>query len=72
PGWMQPLSYISPATYVLEAMRGAILDGEGTLDLLPTMVPMLIIGLVTIPLGMAVFGYFERYAKRTGKLKRSG
>ncbi len=72
PGWMQPLSYISPATYVLEAMRGAILDGEGTLDLLPTMVPMLLIGLITIPLGMAIFGYFERYAKRTGKLKRSG
>lgn len=72
PGWMQPFSYISPATYVLEAMRGAILDGEGTIDLLPSMVPMLLIGLVTIPLGMAVFGYFERYAKRTGKLKRSG
>ncbi len=72
PEWMQPFSYISPATYVLEAMRGAILDGESTVDLLPTMVPMLLIGLVTIPLGMAVFGYFERYAKRTGKLKRSG
>ncbi|MGH9173162.1 MAG: ABC transporter permease [Vicinamibacterales bacterium] len=72
PGWMKPLSYISPATYVLEAMRGAILDGDGTIDLLPSMAPMLIIGLVTIPLGMAVFGYFERYAKRTGKLKRSG
>ena len=53
-------------------MRGAILDGEGTIDLLPSMAPMLLIGLVTIPLGMAVFGYFERYAKRTGRLKRSG
>jgi ABC-2 type transport system permease protein len=72
PGWMQPFSYISPATYVLEAMRGAILDGEATVDLIPEMIPMLIIGLVTIPLGMAIFGYFERYAKRTGKLKRSG
>lgn len=72
PGWMQPLSYVSPATYVLEAMRAAILDGEGTIDLLPQLLPMLLIGGVTIPLGMYVFGYFERYAKRTGRLKRSG
>ena len=72
PGWMQPLSYISPATYVLEAMRAAILDSEGTIDLLPQLLPMLLIGGVTIPLRMYVFGYFERYAKRTGRLKRSG
>jgi ABC-2 type transport system permease protein len=72
PGWMQPLSYISPATYVLDAMRAAILDGEGTVELLPQLLPMLLIGGVTIPLGMYVFGYFERYAKRTGRLKRSG
>lgn len=72
PGWMQVLSTVSPATYVLEAMREAILDGTSTWDLLPATVPMLIIGAVTIPLGMATFGYFERYAKRTGKLKRSG
>jgi ABC-2 type transport system permease protein len=72
PGWMQMLAKISPATYVLEAMRSAILDGKSTMDLLPQMVPMLLIGLVTVPLGMAIFSYFERYAKRTGKLKRSG
>ncbi len=72
PGWMQVLSTVSPATYVLDAMRAAILDGTGTIDLLPKMVPLLLIGLVTVPLGMAIFGYFERYAKRTGRLKRSG
>lgn len=72
PGWMQLLSTVSPATYVLEAMRDAILDGTGTLDLLPELLPLLAIGVVTIPLGMWVFGHFERYAKRTGRLKRSG
>ena len=72
PGWMQALSTISPATYVLEAMRAAILDGEATIDLLPKLLPMLLIGVVTIPAGMWVFNYFERYAKRTGRLKRSG
>jgi ABC-2 type transport system permease protein len=72
PGWMQVLSHLSPATYVLDAMRGAILDGTGTVDLLPKMLPMLLIGLITVPLGLYIFGYFERYAKRTGRLKRSG
>ncbi|RIK36181.1 MAG: ABC transporter [Chloroflexi bacterium] len=72
PGWMQVLSTLSPATYVLEAMRSALLDGASTLDLLPKMLPMLLIGVVTVPLGLVVFGYFERYAKRTGRLKRSG
>jgi ABC-2 type transport system permease protein len=72
PGWMQLLAKISPATYVLEAMRGAILDGTGTVALLPKMIPMLVIGVITIPVGMYVFGHFERYAKRTGRLKRSG
>jgi ABC-2 type transport system permease protein len=72
PGWMQVLSTISPATYVLDAMRAAILDGTGTIDLLPKMIPMLVIGLITIPVGMYIFGVFERYAKRTGRLKRSG
>lgn len=72
PGWMQPFSALSPATYVLEAMRAAILDGASTVSLLGDMVPVLLIGLITIPIGMLIFGYFERYAKRTGRLKRSG
>lgn len=72
PQWMQWFSTISPATYVLEAMRGAILDGQSSGELIGGMIPVVIIGLITIPLGMWIFGYFERYAKRTGRLKRSG
>ena len=34
--------------------------------------PLLVIGAVSIPLGLAVFRRGERYAKRHGKLKRSG
>ena len=34
--------------------------------------PLVVIGIVSIPLGLAVFGLGERYAKRHGKLKRSG
>jgi ABC-2 type transport system permease protein len=34
--------------------------------------PLIAIGAVSIPLGLAVFKAGERYAKRTGKLKRAG
>ena len=72
PAWMQPLATVSPATYVLEGMRATILDGAPTLAIGPYLLPILVLGVVTLPLGLAVFGWAERYAKRTGKLKRSG
>jgi len=72
PGWMQPLSAISPATYVLEAMRASILDGAPIADFYGDLLALGLIAVIAIPAGMAIFGYFERYAKRTGRLKRSG
>jgi len=72
PSWMQAAARISPATYVLEGMRATILDGKPTDQLWHYLIPMAIIGALTIPLGMAVFNAVERYAKQTGRLKRSG
>jgi ABC-2 type transport system permease protein len=34
--------------------------------------PLALLGVVSIPLGLGVFRLGERYAKRHGKLKRSG
>jgi len=71
----QPLatiSYFSPATYVIEGIRGALIRGDGVLDLWRTLVGLLITGMVLIPLGVWVYSWGERYAKRTGRLKRSG
>jgi hypothetical protein len=34
--------------------------------------PLIVIGVFSIPIGLLVFRSGERYAKRTGKLKRSG
>ncbi len=39
---------------------------------LPTIVLLLVIGIILIPLGIIVFRQAEFYAKKTGKLKRSG
>ncbi len=72
PDWMEPLATVSPATYVLEGMRAALLEGTPTLALGPSILPILILGVLTVPLGIAIFGWGERYAKRTGRLKRSG
>jgi ABC-2 type transport system permease protein len=72
PGWMQALAVISPATYALEGIRHAILDGAGVGAVWGDIWPLIIIGAVTIPLGLEVFRRGERYAKRHGKLKRSG
>jgi ABC-2 type transport system permease protein len=72
PAPMRWLSTISPATYALEGIRDAILRGQGVGAMWDQLVPLIVIGAVSIPLGLAVFRRGERYAKQHGKLKRSG
>lgn len=72
PGWLQAVSTISPATYVIEGMRRALLDGADIVSLWPLVWPALLAGAVSVPLGLRLFLAAERYAKRTGRLKRSG
>ncbi|HUK93726.1 MAG TPA: ABC transporter permease [Gaiellaceae bacterium] len=72
PGWMQALSKISPATYALEGCRSAILDGTGLTGLWSDIWPLILIGIVSVPLGLWTFRTGERHAKKHGKLKRSG
>jgi ABC-2 type transport system permease protein len=72
PGWMQILSFISPATYVIRGMRDALLDGADLVAVWPNLWPALLVGAISIPIGMRVFLWAERHAKRTGRLKRSG
>jgi ABC-2 type transport system permease protein len=72
PEWMQVISKFSPATYVLDGVRAGILDGVPLTDLVHDVVPLIVMGIVLIPAGLWAFGRAERYAKRTGKLKRVG
>jgi ABC-2 type transport system permease protein len=72
PGWMQVLSHISPATYVLDGVRKGLIDGTPVTGLLGDIWPLLLMGAFFIPFGLWAFGRAERYAKRTGKLKRVG
>jgi ABC-2 type transport system permease protein len=72
PGWMQAIATISPATYALHGIRAAVLDGAGVGAVWGDLWPLILLGVVAIPAGLAVFRAGERYAKRHGKLKRSG
>ena len=72
PGWLQVIAAGSPATYVIRGMRACLLRGEATVTLLPTIFLLIGIGLAIIVVGLIIFRYVEAYAKRAGRLKRSG
>jgi ABC-2 type transport system permease protein len=83
PGWLQPLSWLSPATYSLSACRKLVGVGNpastvehlagAPLSAVTFELGMLaLMGVALIPLGLWVFGRVEKWAKHTGKLKRTG
>lgn len=72
PPWLRVLSFVSPATYILDGLRGAIQHGRSTAELWPELALLAGYGALLIPLSLATFAAAERWAKRTGRLKRSG
>jgi ABC-2 type transport system permease protein len=72
PAWLQVFSFISPATYILEGIRSAMIDGTGLMDVGPELGALAVFGVVLVPLSLVAFTWAEAYAKRTGKLKRQG
>ncbi|NLN77822.1 MAG: ABC transporter permease [Armatimonadetes bacterium] len=83
PHWLQPFSTFSPATYALSASRKLIgvdnplstptkLVSSPIREAIPELLILMVMGLVLIPLGLWVFNQAETWAKRTGKLKRTG
>ena len=70
---MQAISTISPATYALRGIRHAIhRRATPSPRCWGDIWPLLLIGAVSIPLGLWIFRRGEVYAKKHGKLKRSG
>jgi len=72
PAWMQFLAKLSPVTYVLDGIRGAIMEGMPMSAMWQFVIPLAIFAVVSLPLGVWAFKKAEAYAKRTGKLKRVG
>ncbi|HEV3354091.1 MAG TPA: ABC transporter permease [Acidimicrobiales bacterium] len=72
PAGLRAVSYLSPATYLLRSLRHALIDGATVSDVAVDLVIMAAFAVVMIPLSIAVFSAAERWAKRTGRLKRHG
>ncbi|HEV3309192.1 MAG TPA: ABC transporter permease [Chloroflexota bacterium] len=72
PGWLQIFSHVSPATYILSGLRTMLLGHVTGGALAAALIPLGIIGIVTVPMGVWLFGRAEHFAKRTGRLKRAG
>jgi ABC-2 type transport system permease protein len=72
PGWLHALSVLSPATYLLRGIRAAVLDGQGVTDQAGTLAILAVFGVVMIPASLWTFSAAERWAKKTGRLKRHG
>src|SRR6187200_3468675 len=56
PPWMQVLSRLSPATYVLEGVRAGLIDGKPVTELTHLVWPLIVMGAVLIPFGLWAFG----------------
>jgi len=83
PSWIRPLSVISPAKYALDACRKLMgtdnpastnghLAGASLSSVTPLLLVLALMGIILIPAGLYVFGVAEKWAKKTGKLKRTG
>lgn len=72
PGWLQLGSHLSPATYLLRGIRNALLNGAGIGSQAEVLVVLAVFGAVLVPLSLVAFGVAERWAKKTGRLKRQG
>jgi ABC-2 type transport system permease protein len=72
PAWLQVFSYGSPATYILDGIRGALIDGDSVSASGDTLLILAGFGAFLMPASIVVFALAERWAKKTGKLKRQG
>ena len=83
PAWIRPISALSPATYTLAACRRLVgvgdpattpqrLAGASLSTVLPELGILIVMGTALLPLGLWVFARVERWAKHTGRLKRTG
>lgn len=68
PGWMQEVARWIPATYVIDALRGAVLSGASFQELLPSLIPLLLFGLFWMAAGYIIFLFMENRARKKGTL----
>ncbi len=72
PAGLRAVSAFSPATYLLRGIRDGLLNGTSLNDEAGVIGILALFGVVLVPLSLFVFGLAERWAKKTGRLKRQG
>jgi ABC-2 type transport system permease protein len=72
PGWLQAVSRASPATYLLQGVRATVINGRGFGPEAGNLAVLALFGVLMIPLALLAFAAAERWAKKTGRLKRQG
>ena len=72
PGWLRVISWLSPATYLLRGVRDSVIEGASVVDIGDELLALGVFAVVLLPLSIVAFKAAERWAKRTGRLKRQG
>jgi ABC-2 type transport system permease protein len=72
PAWLQPVARAVPTTYMLRGIRAALIDGETIANQAGNLLVLALFGVVLVPLSLLTFAAAERWAKKTGRLKRQG
>jgi len=67
PAWMQSISRVLPLTHSIEAAR-AVVAGAGWAEVGTNLQYLLVSGVALLILGLATFGYTQRFIKQTGAL----
>jgi ABC-2 type transport system permease protein len=68
PDWLQIVAKLNPVTYALDAMRGALLGGEGFATVWRPLAVLFLFAAVLLPLSMFVFAWALRRTKTTGTM----
>lgn len=68
PDWLQFVARLNPVTYVLDAVRAALLGGAGFPAVWRPLLVLLLFSAVFLPLSMTVFAWALRRTKTTGTL----
>jgi len=68
PGYLQAISMVLPTTYALDALRMALIKNASMSEIMPQLTLLLVITLITIPLGFIIFRMGFNQARKVGSL----
>jgi ABC-2 type transport system permease protein len=68
PAWLQALSNLLPLTHALQAMRLALLEGAGVVQVAPNLVMLGLFAAIVLPGGIVAFRWALRKARAEGSL----